>query len=124
MISTASKYLAALAAALTVFSALPARTAAEDKTRIKLGTLVPVGTSYEKSLKAMADSWRKDSGGAVEVTIFAGGKLGGEAEMVGLMKVNSLQAAMLTAVGLTEIEPAVAGLQNIPMGFRSFEEVD
>lgn len=44
--------------------------------------------------------------------------------MVGLMKANSLQAAMLTAVGLMEIEPAVAGLQNIPMGFRNLEEVD
>jgi TRAP-type transport system periplasmic protein len=93
-------------------------------TRIKLGTLAPVGTSYHKSLMAMAESWRKDSAGAVQLSIFAGGKLGGEAEMVGLMKANSLQAAMLTAVGLMEIEPAVAGLQNIPMGFRNLEEVD
>jgi len=110
--------------ALLAFAIPPGHALAADKTRIKLGTLVPVGTSYEKSLKQMAETWRKDSGGAVELSIFAGGKLGGEAEMVGLMKVNSLQAAMFTAVGLMEIEPAVAGLQNIPMGFRSFEEVD
>lgn len=92
--------------------------------RIKLGTLAPVGTSYHKSLMAMAESWRKDSGGTVDLVIYAGGKLGGEAEMVGLMKANSLQAAMFTAVGLMEIEPAVAGLQNIPMGFRTLDEVD
>jgi len=60
----------------------------------------------------------------VDLVVYAGGKLGGEAEMVGLMKANSLQAAMLTAVGLMEIEPAVGGLQNIPMGFRTLDEVD
>ncbi len=92
--------------------------------KLKLGTIAPVGTSYHKSLMAMGDSWRKASAGAVDLNIFAGGKLGGEAEMVGLMKVNSLQAALLTAVGLAEIEPAVAGLQNIPMGFRNLAEVD
>ncbi|MSU57501.1 MAG: C4-dicarboxylate ABC transporter substrate-binding protein [Pedosphaera sp.] len=92
--------------------------------RVKLGTLAPVGTSYHKSLMTMGELWRKDSAGTVELTVFAGGKLGGEAEMVGLMKANSLQAAMLTAVGLMEIEPAVAGLQNIPMGFRTLDEVD
>lgn len=92
--------------------------------KLKLGTIAPVGTTYHKSLMTMAESWRKDSAGAVDLNIFAGGKLGGEAEMVGLMKVNSLQLAMLTAVGLSEIEPGVAGLQNIPMGFRNFDEVD
>ena len=92
--------------------------------KFKLGTLAPVGTSYHKALMAMAETWRKESGGAVDLNIFAGGKLGGEAEMVGLMQVNSLQAAMLTAVGLAEIEPGVTGLQNIPMGFHSLAEVD
>src|SRR5512142_3052002 len=92
--------------------------------RIKLGTLAPAGTSYHQSLMAMGEAWRKDSGGAVDLTIFAGGKLGGEAEMVGLMKMNSLQAALLTAVGLSEIEPAVTSLQFIPMVFRDFAEVD
>jgi TRAP-type transport system periplasmic protein len=107
---------------LAAFAALAASVAAAPK--LKLGTLAPVGTSYHKTLMAMADTWRKESGGAVDLNIFAGGKLGGEAEMVGLMQVNSLQAAMLTAVGLAEIEPGVTGLQNIPMGFHSLAEVD
>jgi TRAP-type C4-dicarboxylate transport system substrate-binding protein len=92
--------------------------------KLKLGTLVPVGTSYHKSLMTMGETWRKESVGAVDLNVFAGGKLGGEAEMVGLMKLNSLQFAMLTAVGLSEIEPGVTALQNIPMGFRTLDEVD
>lgn len=109
-----------LSIALCLVTALPAMAAS----RLKLGTLVPVGTSYHKSLMSMAEAWRKDSGGAVNLNIYAGGKLGGEAEMVGLMKLDSLQAALLTTVGLSEIERGVAGLQNIPMGFRTLEEVD
>ncbi|HLP00559.1 MAG TPA: TRAP transporter substrate-binding protein DctP [Opitutaceae bacterium] len=92
--------------------------------KLKLGTLVPVGTSYHKTLMTMAETWRKESAGATDLNIFAGGKLGGEAEMVGLMQTNNLQAALLTGVGLAEIEPGVTGLQNIPMGFRTLAEVD
>lgn len=113
------KIIVLLAASLLALSSAFAAPA-----RVKVGTLAPVGTSYHKTLMTMAEAWRKDSAGAVELNIYAGGKLGGEAEMVGLMKANSLQAAMLTAVGLMEIEPAVAGLQNIPMGFRTLDEVD
>jgi TRAP-type C4-dicarboxylate transport system substrate-binding protein len=114
------KRMKLLSVALCLVTALPAMAAS----RLKLGTLVPVGTSYHKSLMTMAEAWRKDSGGTVNLNIYAGGKLGGEAEMVGLMKLDSLQAALLTTVGLSEIDRGVAGLQNIPMGFRSLEEVD
>lgn len=113
-----------LALTLPLALLLAATPAASAAPRLKLGTLAPVGTTYHKSLMTMAEVWRKESAGSVDINIFAGGKLGGEAEMVGLMKINSLQAAMLTAVGLAEIEPAVAGLQNLPMGFRDLEEVD
>jgi len=92
--------------------------------RLKLATLAPSGSSYHKSLLTMREAWRKASGGAVDLVVYADGKLGGESDSVGLMSVNSIQAAMLTAIGLAEIEPDVAGLQNIPMGFHDFDEVD
>ena len=56
--------------------------AAAASTRVKLGTLAPVGASYHKSLMKMAEAWRKDSNGDVNMVIFAGGAQGGEAEMV------------------------------------------
>lgn len=92
--------------------------------RIRLATLAPTGSSYHKSLLAMREAWRKASNGQVDLIVFADGKLGGEGDTVSLMGINSVQAAMLTAVGLSEIEKAVAGLQSIPMGFRDFDEVD
>jgi TRAP-type C4-dicarboxylate transport system substrate-binding protein len=104
----------------TVVFSPPARAA----TTIKLGTLVPVGTSYHKILMRMGENWKKDSGGTVELRIYAGGKAGGESEMVGLSMQNNLQGAMLTAVGLSDIEPGVTAIQYLPMEFRTLDEVD
>jgi TRAP-type C4-dicarboxylate transport system substrate-binding protein len=74
----------------------------------------------------MGEAWKKATNGSVSLKIYAGSAYGSEAEMVGSMlgEKSSLQAALLTAVGLSEIEPAVTGLQNIPMGFRTLDEVD
>ncbi|PTY03770.1 C4-dicarboxylate ABC transporter substrate-binding protein [Opitutaceae bacterium EW11] len=91
---------------------------------IKLGTLVPSGTSYHKALMALGETWSKDSKGAVTLRVYAGGKAGGEAEMVGLMMANNLQAALLTGVGLAEIDRDVTGLQYLPMAFRNLDELD
>ncbi|MCX8109250.1 MAG: TRAP transporter substrate-binding protein DctP [Verrucomicrobiae bacterium] len=108
-----------VAAALIAFT-----TGAARAERIKLATLAPTGSTYHKSLLNLREAWRRLSNGQVELVVYADGKLGGEADTINLMNVNSIQAAMLTGVGLSEIEPGVAGLQSIPMGFRNFEEVD
>jgi len=103
----------------------PARSwGAEKIVKIKLATIVPTGSSYHKSLLKMRDKWRQASGGAVDVVIYEGNKAGGEAETIGLMQADQLQASLLSVVGLSEIEPAVAGLQTMPMAFETLDEVD
>jgi len=98
--------------------------AADKAVNLRLGTLAPRGTSYHKSLMAMGDKWKQSSGGAVRLTLFPDGTQGSEADMVGLMQTGNLDAGLLTAVGLSEIEPAVTALQSMPMSFRTLEEVD
>lgn len=93
-------------------------------TKIKLTTLAPRGSSYYKILKKMGDEWRKLSDGSIRMVIYPGGIQGGEAAMVDRMRINQSQAALLTAIGLSEIEPAVNGLQSLPMMFNNLEEVD
>jgi TRAP-type C4-dicarboxylate transport system substrate-binding protein len=103
---------------------LPAALAAEGPVKVRLGTLAPKGSSYFKHLQVMGEQWRSAPGGGVALTIYPDGTMGGEADMVRRMRLGQLQAGMLTATGLSEIEPAVSGLQFMPMIFRSLDEVD
>ena len=92
--------------------------------KVRLGTLAPRGSSYTKHLLAMGERWRQAPGGGVLLTVYPDGVMGSEADMVRRMRLGQLQAGMLTATGLAEIEPAVTGLQYMPLMFHSLEEVD
>lgn len=98
--------------------------AAERALRMSLGTLAPKNSVYHQSLMTMAEAWRQAPGGGVRLTIHTDGTQGGEADMVRLMRIGSLQAGLFTAVGLAAIEPAVSGLQDIPMLFQTLDEYD
>lgn len=98
--------------------------AAEKVIKLRLGTLAPAGTSYHKSLQLMGEQWRKATDGGVQLTIFPGGSQGSEADMVGLMQTGNLDAGLMTAGGLWQIESSALALQIMPMQFRSLEEVE
>jgi TRAP-type C4-dicarboxylate transport system substrate-binding protein len=87
--------------------------------RINLGTLAPRGSSYFEGLQSMGDQWRALG---VRLVIYPDGTQGSEADMVRLMRVGTLQACLLTATGLAEIDPAVNVLQAYPLLFRDFDE--
>ena len=96
--------------------------AAPGPITIRLATLAPKDTSYHRILLEMGEKWRQAAGQRVTLTVFPGGNQGSEADTVRRMRINQLQAAMLSVGGLTEIDPAVAALQEIPMLFRSLAE--
>lgn len=95
---------------------------AGEPVRIKLGTLAPKDSSPHQSLKVMGEKWQQ-SGGA-SLTIYTDGVLGSESDMVRRMRIGQIQAAMLTASGLAEIDDSVTALQLMPMVFQTFDEVD
>src|SRR5665213_884539 len=97
---------------------------AEGAVKVRLGTLAPKGSSYVKHLQMMGEEWSKAPGGGAKLTVFADSTMGGEPDMVRRMRLGQLQAAMLTSTGLGEIEPAVTGLQSMPLVYRTLEEVD
>src|SRR6266545_3793526 len=100
------------------------RAVAAAPIKVRLGTLAPKGSSYTKHLQVMGEGWRQAPGGGVLLTIYPDGTMGSEADMVRRMRLGQLQAAMMTTGGLSEIEPATAGLQSMPKVFRTLEEVD
>jgi len=124
-LSARVRVIGALCVALIVRSPQAAAAAPpKAKTTIRLGTIAPSGSSFDKTLRAMGEQWRVASDGGVQVKVYPNGAKGGEAEMVRLMNNKAMDAALLTAVGLSEIDPAVQALQSIPLMFRSLEEVD
>lgn len=73
---------------------------------IKLATLAPAGTSWHKALLDMGNTWSKETAGRVTLTVFAGGTQGEEVATIRKMRpeFGTLQAAFLTAVGLSELD--------------------
>ena len=102
----------------------PTHAWAQAKTVVKLATVAPKGTSAHQALLRMGERWRKASGGKVQVTVYSDGTQGGESESIRRMRVKQLQANLLSVTGLAEIEPSSSALQNLPMTFRSFAELD
>jgi TRAP-type C4-dicarboxylate transport system substrate-binding protein len=103
-------------------SALCSLAAAQNKpTLVKLGTVLPTGTSYHQILKGLAEEWRKSG---VTLTIYTGSQMGDEADIVRRIGVGQLHAGVMSVVGLSEIDRSVTALQYMPMMFRTLEEVD
>ena len=89
---------------------------------IKMATLVPTNSSWFLVLKEVANKWNTLSGGRVRVILYGGGTKGDDPEVVQAMRLGELQGALLTSVGLAEIEKSVYAL-SIPMAYDSYEEV-
>lgn len=97
---------------------------AQDAVKIRLGTLAPKGSFYFRILQELGESWRKVQGEGSTFVIYGDGSQGGEADMVRRMRVGQLNAALLSAVGLSEIDKSAIALQTAPMMFHDWAEVD
>jgi TRAP-type C4-dicarboxylate transport system substrate-binding protein len=106
-------------ALLAVLAAPPA----VAQTTIKLATLVPEGSVWDKSLKQMADDWKQATDGRVTVTIYGGGSQGDEPTVLRKMRLDALQAAAFTSVGLGSIDSSF-NVFDIPFFFDSYDELN
>jgi TRAP-type C4-dicarboxylate transport system substrate-binding protein len=108
---------------VAAIAALTITLGAQGDIRIRLGAVVPKGSLWDESLQYVRQEWRKISGGTVQVTVYSGGVLGDEAEMVRQIRQGRIQAVGLSSVGLSRIDNGVSCLQ-VPMMFRSYDELD
>jgi TRAP-type C4-dicarboxylate transport system substrate-binding protein len=91
---------------------------------LRIGTLIPKNSLYHQQLLQMGEAWRAAQGEGAKFVVFTDGSQGGEAELARRMRIGQLQGALLSVVGLREIEPSISALQNLPLLFRSWDEVD
>lgn len=106
-----------------VVLAVPSWSAARAQTQtIKMATLVPQGSSWHLILQQMAEEWKTASGGKVAVRLYPGGVAGDDPDVVRKMRLGTLNAAVLTSVGLAEIDKSVFSL-SVPLMYDSYDEV-
>ena len=91
---------------------------------LRLATLAPKDTSFDKTLRKMGQTWKKETNGKVSLIVYAGGSQGSESELIKKMRINRLHAALLTGIGLSDIDDGVAVFQKVPLLYRSFEELE
>lgn len=109
-------------AVLTLVVAAAARLLAAPVT-VKLATQAPANTTWHKALTDMGEAWNKGTAGRVTLQVYAGGTQGDEPTTIRMMRpaIGTLQAALLTAGGLSQVDEAF-NVFAIPFFFESDEE--
>jgi len=109
-------------AALCLSVLLCGSVAAETRT-IKLGTLAPKGSPWHEILLDMAAEWEAAAHGSLTVRVYPGGVLGDEPDLMRKMAIGQIDAAMVTAAGLTQLVPDM-WVFAMPMVVRTYGELD
>jgi TRAP-type C4-dicarboxylate transport system substrate-binding protein len=94
-----------------------------DALVIKVGSVAPEGSPWDRALKRLAVEWQRISGGRVSMKVYSGGIAGDEPDMIRKMRINQIQAAAMTGSGLGKIDPDLLVYQ-LPFLTRNDEELD
>lgn len=88
---------------------------------IKIGSIAPSRSIWDKALTNLTLEWAKISSGSVQLKVYPGGIVGGEMDMLTKMRLGTLNGAVFTIVGITAIcEDAF--VLNTPFLMNSEEE--
>jgi TRAP-type transport system periplasmic protein len=90
---------------------------------IKLGSLAPAGSPWDKSLRELAAEWQEISGGKVRLKIYHGGIAGDEDAIIRKMRLRQLHAAALSGVGMNQISKGPLAIST-PMLVRTDDELE
>lgn len=107
-------------AAASVTASLPVMA---DTQTFKMGTMAPEGSTWHQCMKRIGEQWSAASHGTVKLKIFAGGVQGDEGDTIKKMRINQLQAAAVTAIGMRDISPDPQALST-PLMITNYEELD
>ncbi|MDJ0782206.1 MAG: TRAP transporter substrate-binding protein DctP [Desulfosarcinaceae bacterium] len=92
-------------------------------TLLKTAVVMPEGSTWTKMLHEMTEEIERKTAGAVTFQVFAGGISGDEPDVIRKMRVNRLQAAGFSGIGLGVLVPEVRVLESVLL-FRDNDEVD
>jgi TRAP-type C4-dicarboxylate transport system substrate-binding protein len=96
---------------------------AQRKLTIKLASLVPENTAWGAAISRIAAEWSQATDGEVELVVYHNGVAGTETEVLRKLKLNQLQAAIFTSIGLNSVTPEVMTV-SYPFLIRNNQELD
>ncbi|MDR3275911.1 MAG: TRAP transporter substrate-binding protein DctP [Treponema sp.] len=97
---------------------------AQRKVQIKIASIVPQNTPWQVYVDKIAAEWSRITNGEVELVVYHGSQLGKvESQLITQMKLNQIQGAILTSIGLGVIAPEVMTL-SYPLLIRNDAELD
>jgi len=102
-------------------SGAPAGASSSGALVIKIASIAPVRSPWDKALQKVANEWERLSNGAVQVRIFPGGTAGSEQDMIRKMRLGTIQGGVFSTMGLAKVDNAMTVL-CIPFLFHSREE--
>ena len=88
---------------------------------IKIASIAPSRSPWDKALEQVAREWERISGGSVQVKIFPGSIAGNEQDMIRKMRLGTIQGGVFSNMGLAKIDHSLMVL-SIPFLFHSREE--
>ena len=109
--------------AVLMLVALPGGLWGQKPIIVKMATLAPEGSPWHQVLMEIRQDWRDITGNKVRLRIYAGGTVGDESDMVRKMRIGQLQAAALSAEGLSYINKGIYAL-SLPMLAKNYRELD
>jgi TRAP-type C4-dicarboxylate transport system substrate-binding protein len=96
------KTLAAVACFFLVVSLAGAQNRARQ-VNIKMASMVPENTAWGAALNKMAAEWSRATNGEVKLTVYHNGVQGDESAVLQKLRMNTIQAGLLTSFGLNKI---------------------
>ena len=89
---------------------------------IKLATIVPEGSIWDKAIRRLGAEWEAGTDGRVSLRVYPGGVAGDEPDIIRKMRIGQLHGALMSTSGLGDIEPAFL-LFETPLFFQTDDEI-
>jgi TRAP-type C4-dicarboxylate transport system substrate-binding protein len=102
---------------------LMASAAASQAAVLKIATLSPDGSAWMKKMREGADQVEQKTSGRVKFKFYPGGVMGDDAAVLRKMRIGQLQGGAITSGALASVYPD-SQVYNLPLLFKSFDEVD
>lgn len=90
---------------------------------LKIGSIAPRNSPWDKTLNEIAAEWKRISGGRIQMKIYPGGITGTEGDTLRKVRVGALDGAVLSTMGLNKISPDLLTL-SLPFLIRDDGELD